>query len=518
MVQLVVPLTVATSEISFRTREDLDCYHLDTAKAMANRGGFNSVAERKSSTRTHAAETSQLYRMGTKEEKLKEAMYITVPAALRSAGKGGEVVSQPLGVLGSRVTREHMRHVEGGHKVLGSRMIVQTGRVTGDHHNYPPSPNRPPTAAETWAAGEDGFIEPPPNSPGSVAAASYSVVERPETAPVQRSIERPPPPIAATGRPLNLESMRLAERGLDEDGTLIRAERVPFMPAALLRPPSKAQYFVACNPEVIPAAKYLRGWQEPPGSRDPSPPAAAAAPAAGLRMLGRPASGGLRPRGMSSPTKPAAIAASGPAPLLLRNPVRLRGAAVPVTSFSNGQRQTGGAVPAGMGSGVGCCSFAEALRERQDEQEALRLGAKKTYSPEHLRRSLAEGEQHQRAWGYTRRDTPSSPFIATKLFRPAGMRRDIVRPRARAAAADQQTQQRPTTAMAASSHYAGEALAAAPAPIEPHAGPHGRALVAVRPMSTPGMPRGRLHYADASQEATKPRGHSAANARASSAR
>ena len=176
--------------------------------------------------------------------------------------------------------------------MLGSRMIVQTGRHRRPPQ-LPPSPNRPPTAAETWAAGEDGFIEPPPNSPGSVAAASYSVVERPETAPVQRSIERPPPPIAATGRPLNLESMRLAERGLDEDGTLIRAERVPFMPAALLRPPSKAQYFVACNPEVIPAQKYLRGWQEPPGSRDPSPPAAAA-PAAGgggLRMLGRPASG-----------------------------------------------------------------------------------------------------------------------------------------------------------------------------------------------------------------------------------
>ena len=173
----MVPLTVAATSDQFRTREDWTAINLDTAKAMANRGGFNSVAERKSSTRTHAAETSQLYRMGTKEEKLKEAMYITVPAALRSAGKGGEVVSQPLGVLGSRVTREHMRHVEGGHKVLGSRMIVQTGRVTGDHHNYPPSPNRPPTAAETWAAGEDGFssrrrIHPAPSPPPAIASSN----------------------------------------------------------------------------------------------------------------------------------------------------------------------------------------------------------------------------------------------------------------------------------------------------------------------------------------------------------
>ena len=89
VVQLVVPLTVAATSDQFRTREDWTAINLDTAKAMANRGGFNSVAERKSSTRTHAAETSQLYRMGTKEEKLKEAMYIRCPAALRSAGKGG---------------------------------------------------------------------------------------------------------------------------------------------------------------------------------------------------------------------------------------------------------------------------------------------------------------------------------------------------------------------------------------------------------------------------------------------
>ena len=69
--------------------------------------------------------------------------------------------------------------------------------------------------------------------------------------------------------------MRLAERGLDEDGTLIRAERVPFMPAALLRPPSKAQYFVACNPEVVPARNTFAAGRSRPAhatrARQPPP-------------------------------------------------------------------------------------------------------------------------------------------------------------------------------------------------------------------------------------------------------